>query len=128
MSISSCNHMCFHSCNGYHEPFFSKTMLGFTQQGCHKNIFALLLPFLGLPYPADLTPIEHIWDNLGQRVRHPTSLNELQARLQQVWNEMSQDITQSLYASMADHIASCIRARGVQQGIKLSVLLPFSLK
>ncbi|GFU78288.1 transposable element Tcb2 transposase [Trichonephila clavipes] len=33
-----------------------------------------------LPGPArspDLSPIEHIWDHLGRRVGHPTSLNEL---------------------------------------------------
>ncbi|GFW48916.1 transposable element Tcb2 transposase [Trichonephila clavipes] len=50
-----------------------------------------------LPWPArslDFSPIEHIWDHLGWRVEHPTSLNELEARLQQTWNEMSQDIIQ----------------------------------
>ncbi|GFV60669.1 transposable element Tcb2 transposase [Trichonephila clavipes] len=33
-----------------------------------------------LPWPArspDLPPIKHIWDHLGPRVEHPTSLNEL---------------------------------------------------
>ncbi|GFU75635.1 transposable element Tcb1 transposase [Trichonephila clavipes] len=59
----------------------------------------------------DLSPIEHIWDHLGWRVGHPTSLNELEARLQHIWNEMSQDIIQNLYASIPDRIASCIRAR-----------------
>ncbi|GFU57461.1 transposable element Tcb2 transposase [Trichonephila clavipes] len=37
-----------------------------------------------LSWPArspDLSPIEHIWDHLGPRVGHPTSLNELEARL-----------------------------------------------
>ncbi|GFV75523.1 transposable element Tcb2 transposase [Trichonephila clavipes] len=36
-----------------------------------------------LPWPApspDLSLIEHIWDHLGRRVGHPTSLNELEAR------------------------------------------------
>ncbi|GFS84836.1 transposable element Tcb1 transposase [Trichonephila clavipes] len=51
-------------------------------------------------------------DHLGQRVGHPTSLNELEARLKQMWNEMSQDIIPNLYASMPDCIVSCIRARG----------------
>ncbi|GFX35961.1 transposable element Tcb2 transposase [Trichonephila clavipes] len=40
-----------------------------------------------LPWPAyspDLSPIEHIWDHLEWRVGHPTSLNELEARLQQI--------------------------------------------
>ncbi|GFW75561.1 transposable element Tcb1 transposase [Trichonephila clavipes] len=68
-----------------------------------------------LPWPArppDLSLIKHIWDHLGRRVAHPTSLSELEARLQQIWNEMSQDIIQNLYASMPDRIASCICARG----------------
>ncbi|GFX91563.1 transposable element Tcb1 transposase [Trichonephila clavipes] len=84
-------------------------MLGLTQQGCHKTLRTVPT----LPWPAqspDSSPIEHIWDDLGWRVGHPTSLNELEARLQQIWNEMSQDIIQNLYASMPDRIASCIRA------------------
>ncbi|GFW21033.1 transposable element Tcb2 transposase [Trichonephila clavipes] len=45
----------------------------------------------------DLSPIEHIWDHLGWRVGHFMSLNELEARSQKIWNEMSQDIIQNLY-------------------------------
>ncbi|GFW77841.1 transposable element Tcb1 transposase [Trichonephila clavipes] len=93
-------------------------------QNCLRTVITL-------PWPArslDLAPIEHIWDHLGRQVGYPTSLNELEARLQHMWNEMSQDIIQNLYASMPDRIASYIRVRGVQQGIKSSVLLPFSLK
>ncbi|GFU56412.1 transposable element Tcb1 transposase [Trichonephila clavipes] len=74
-----------------------------------------LLTVTILPLPArfpDLFPIEHILDRLGRRVRHPTILNALEARLQQIWNEMSQDIIQNFYASMPDRIASRIRARG----------------
>ncbi|GFT12154.1 transposable element Tcb1 transposase [Trichonephila clavipes] len=72
-----------------------------------------------LPRPAqssDLSPIERIWDHLGRRVGHPTSLNELEARLQQIWNEMSQYIIQNLYASMPDRIASCILYRRSSTG------------
>ncbi|GFX26982.1 transposable element Tcb1 transposase [Trichonephila clavipes] len=68
-----------------------------------------------LPWPARspyLSPIEHIWDHLGRRVWHTTSLNELNARLQQIWNEVSQDIIQNLYASMPDCIASRTCGRG----------------
>ncbi|GFX06950.1 transposable element Tcb2 transposase [Trichonephila clavipes] len=78
-----------------------------------------LCTFTSLPGPArspDLSQIEHIWDHLRRQVRHPTSLNELEARLQQIWNEMSQDIIQNLYASIPDRIASCIRARGGSTG------------
>ncbi|GFX37664.1 transposable element Tcb1 transposase [Trichonephila clavipes] len=72
-----------------------------------------------LPWPARspyVSPIEHIWNHLGVRVGHPTSLNELEARLQQILNEMSQDILQNLYASIPDRIASCIHPRGGSTG------------
>ncbi|GFX44691.1 transposable element Tcb1 transposase [Trichonephila clavipes] len=59
----------------------------------------------------DLSPIEHTWDHFGCGVGYYTSLIDLEARLQQIWNEMSQDIIQKLYASKTDRIASCIRAR-----------------
>ncbi|GFT91639.1 uncharacterized protein TNCV_686671 [Trichonephila clavipes] len=98
--MTSCQDMCCHSWNGSQELFFNKTMFGFTWQGCHKTV------------SADLSPNEHIWDHLGRRVGHPTSLNELEARLQQIWYEMSQDIIQSLHASMPNRIALCIHARG----------------
>ncbi|GFU18071.1 transposable element Tcb1 transposase [Trichonephila clavipes] len=88
-------------------------MLGLTQQGCHKTVSALTVTTVSLPARSpDLSPIEYIWDPLGRRVGHPTTLNELKARLQQIWNEISQDIIQNLYASMPDRIALCIRARG----------------
>ncbi|GFV78287.1 uncharacterized protein TNCV_94471 [Trichonephila clavipes] len=42
-------HVLSLSYNGSQEPFFNKTMLGLTRQGCHKTVSALLLPFLGQP-------------------------------------------------------------------------------
>ncbi|GFX48771.1 hypothetical protein TNCV_3479551 [Trichonephila clavipes] len=69
----------------------------------------------------DFSQIEHIWDHLGRRVGHPPSLNELEARLQQIWNEMSQGIIQNLYASMPDRIALCIRARKGSTGKRKSL-------
>ncbi|PRD30834.1 UNVERIFIED_CONTAM: hypothetical protein NCL1_25221 [Trichonephila clavipes] len=56
MSMTSCNHMCCHSCNGSQEPFFNKTMLGLTRERCQKTVSALLLPFLGLPDPQICLP------------------------------------------------------------------------
>ncbi|GFX88992.1 uncharacterized protein TNCV_2852921 [Trichonephila clavipes] len=49
--MTACNHMCCPSCNGSQEPFFNKTMLGLTRQGCHKTVSALLQPFLVLLDP-----------------------------------------------------------------------------
>ncbi|GFW23869.1 transposable element Tcb1 transposase [Trichonephila clavipes] len=80
-------------------------------QDCLRTVTTLLWPARS----PDLSPIEIIWYYLGRRVGHTTSLNELEARLQQIWNEMSQDI-QNLYASMPDHFASCIRSSGVPTG------------
>ncbi|KFM74986.1 Transposable element Tcb2 transposase, partial [Stegodyphus mimosarum] len=77
-------------------------------QDCLRTV--ITIP--GAARSPDLSPIEQIWDHLGRRVGHPTSLNEQEAGLQQIWNEMSQDIIQNLYDSMPDRIVSCIRARG----------------
>ncbi|GFW65808.1 transposable element Tcb1 transposase [Trichonephila clavipes] len=77
-------------------------------QDCLHIVTTLALPSRS----PDVFPIEHIWYYLGWRVGHPTSLNELEARLQQIWNEMSQSIIQNLHASMRDHIASCICTKG----------------
>ncbi|GFV53075.1 transposable element Tcb1 transposase [Trichonephila clavipes] len=114
--MTSCNHMCCHSCNGSQELFFNKTMLGphmaKVSQDCLHTVTTL-------PWPArspDLSPIEHISDYLRRQVGHLTSLNKLETRSQQIWNEISQDIIQNLYASMPDRISSCIRARGGSTG------------
>ncbi|GFW39087.1 histone-lysine N-methyltransferase SETMAR [Trichonephila clavipes] len=61
-------------------------------QNCLRTVTTLPSP----AQSADLSPIEYIWDNLGRRFGHLTSLNELEARLQQMWNEMSQDIIQNI--------------------------------
>ncbi|GFU63297.1 transposable element Tcb1 transposase [Trichonephila clavipes] len=87
-------------------------MLGLTRQGCHKTVTTLPRP----PRSPDLSPIEHIWDHLRRRAGHPTILNELDSRLQQVWNKMSQDIIQNLYALMPDRIAFGIRGIGGSKG------------
>ncbi|GFV12622.1 transposable element Tcb2 transposase [Trichonephila clavipes] len=54
--------------------------IGMVLQDCLRSITTL-------PWPAsspNLSPIEYIWNHLGRRVGHPTSLNELEARLQQI--------------------------------------------
>ncbi|GFU16551.1 transposable element Tcb1 transposase [Trichonephila clavipes] len=73
-------------------------------QDCIRTVTTLPWP---IRFP-DLSPIELIWDHLGRRVGHPTSLNELEARLQQIWKELHHA---EVVCSMPDRIASCIRAR-----------------
>jgi transposase len=59
-----------------------------------------------LPWPAlspDLTPIEHLWDKLGRRVRHrqnqPETLQELRDPLVHEWNNIPQAFIQRLIGS-----------------------------
>ncbi|GFU55620.1 uncharacterized protein TNCV_3193191 [Trichonephila clavipes] len=85
--MTSCNHKCCHSCNGSHNPFFNKTMLGLTLQGCHKTVYALLLLFLGLPDPqiclqSSISGIYHQDTSDMERnvLRHHTELVCLNAR------------------------------------------------
>ncbi|GFT55833.1 uncharacterized protein TNCV_566941 [Trichonephila clavipes] len=78
--MTSSNPMCCHSCNGSQEPFFNKAMFGLTRQGSHDCLRHVTVP----PWSAQslyLHPIEHIWDHLGRRAGHLTSLNELETRL-----------------------------------------------
>ncbi|GFS87823.1 transposable element Tcb2 transposase [Trichonephila clavipes] len=96
-------------------PPFNKSMLDLTarvSQDCLRNVTTF-------PWPSrspELSPIEHIWNHLRRLAGHPTSLNELEAMPPQIWNKMSQDMIQNLYASMSDRFASCIRAGGGSTG------------
>ncbi|GFY23270.1 hypothetical protein TNCV_3939661 [Trichonephila clavipes] len=83
-------------------------MFGHTQQGYHKAVFAPLPPIPGLLYPQ----ISHQSSLSGRQIGQPTTLVELEACLQQLWNEMSQDIIRNLYDLMPARIKSCICARG----------------
>ncbi|GFV14325.1 hypothetical protein TNCV_807571 [Trichonephila clavipes] len=67
----------------------------------------------------------HVWDHLGRRVEHSTSLNE----------GYSKYGTKFLKTSYRTRMPRCpivsyrtFVLEGVEQGIKSSVLLPFSLK
>ncbi|GFT54311.1 transposable element Tcb1 transposase [Trichonephila clavipes] len=93
-------------------------------QDCLNTVTTLPCPVRS---PA-LSLIEHIWDHLGGRVGYPTSLNEQEAMLHQIRNEMSKDIIPNLYASMPNRIASYIPSRGVQKTIKSSSFFDFFSK
>ncbi|GFS70847.1 hypothetical protein TNCV_2897821 [Trichonephila clavipes] len=51
------------------------------------------------PWPTrfpNLSPIEHIWDHLGRQVGQPMSLVEQEARIKQLWCEISKCIIRNL--------------------------------
>ena len=59
-----------------------------------------------LPWPAlspDLNPIDHVWDELGRRVRNglnpPETLDELRWALIQEWNNIPQTFIRNLIGS-----------------------------
>ncbi|GFV37507.1 hypothetical protein TNCV_4968491 [Trichonephila clavipes] len=71
-----------------------------------------------LPWPAyspDMSPIEHVWDLVGQRLardpRPAASKDELLLRIQTIWNSLPQANIQNLFDSMLRRIAALIAAR-----------------
>lgn len=72
-----------------------------------------------LPWPAlspDMNPIEHLWDQLGKRVRNrvhtPENLQELAAALVEEWENIPQQNVANLIRSMPRRLETLIRARG----------------
>ena len=72
-----------------------------------------------LPWPAlspDLNPIEHLWDELGRRVRNglnpPETLDELRRALIQEWNNIPQTCIRNLIGSMRRRCQAVTNARG----------------
>jgi hypothetical protein len=72
-----------------------------------------------LPWPAflpDLSPIEHLWDELGRRVRHrqnpPETLQELHDALVHEWNNIPQSFIQQLIGFMRRRCEAVVAARG----------------
>ena len=72
-----------------------------------------------LPWPAlspDLSLIEHLWDELGRRVRHRQipreTLQELCDALVHQWNNIPQTFIQRLIGSMRRRCKAVVAARG----------------
>ena len=71
-----------------------------------------------LPWPAlspDLSPIEHLWDELGRPVRHRKNpretRQELRDALVQEWNNIPQPFIQQLIGSMRRRCIAVVAAR-----------------
>ena len=72
-----------------------------------------------LPWPArspDMSAIEHVWDEMDRRLRRspnpPATLQQLQQRLQQIWNNIPQHCHARLVHSMRRRCVACINAAG----------------
>ena len=78
----------------------------------NNNIVPLDWP----PYSPDLSPIEHLWDELDRRVRRrrntPNTLRQLQTALLEEWENIPMKKINALVNSMQRRIRAVINARG----------------
>ena len=72
-----------------------------------------------LPWPPtspDLSPIEHVWDQMKQSLRKmdplPRNTQELKESLNYLWLTYPQNSIKTLIYSMPRRIRKCIKARG----------------
>ncbi|GFV21672.1 transposable element Tcb2 transposase [Trichonephila clavipes] len=74
-----------------------------------------LRPFQTLPSPArcpDLSPVEHVWDQLKRQMPSCHSEHDLELSVQDLWTYLPQDNIRCLINSMLDRVAACIAAGG----------------
>ncbi|GFU10106.1 transposable element Tcb2 transposase [Trichonephila clavipes] len=70
---------------------------------------------LTLPWPArspDLSPVEHVWDQLKRQMPSCHSVHDLELAVQDLWVHLPQDNIRCLINSMPDRVAACIAAGG----------------
>ncbi|GFV55474.1 transposable element Tc1 transposase [Trichonephila clavipes] len=71
--------------------------------------------FQTLLWPArspDLSPVEHVWDQLKRQMPSCPSLHDLELAVQDLWAHLPQDNIRCLINSMSDRVAACIAAGG----------------
>ncbi|GFT20263.1 transposable element Tcb2 transposase [Trichonephila clavipes] len=71
--------------------------------------------FQTLPWPArspDLTPVEHVRDQLKRQTPSCHSVHDLELAVQELWAHLPQDNIRCLINSMSDRVAACIAAVG----------------
>ncbi|GFY35010.1 hypothetical protein TNCV_5043861 [Trichonephila clavipes] len=77
-----------------------------------------LCHFQTLPWLArspDLSPVEHVWNQLKRQMPSGHSVHDLELAVQDLWAHLPQDNIRCLINSMPDHVAACITAGGVVQ-------------
>ncbi|GFW40509.1 transposable element Tcb2 transposase [Trichonephila clavipes] len=74
-------------------------------------------PFLnGLPDSSmagrspDLSPVEHVWDQIKRQMPSCHSVHDLELAVQDLWVHLPQDNIRCLINSMPDRVAACIAA------------------
>ncbi|GFY33556.1 transposable element Tc1 transposase [Trichonephila clavipes] len=68
-----------------------------------------------LPWPArspDLSPVEHVWDQLKRLMSSCHSVHDLELAVQDLWAHLPQDNIRCLINSMPDRVEACIAPGG----------------
>ncbi|GBN13732.1 hypothetical protein AVEN_226954-1 [Araneus ventricosus] len=68
-----------------------------------------------LPWPArspDLSPIEHVWDQLNRQMPLLHSVHDLEVGVRDLWVHLPQDYIRRLINTMPKRVAACIAAGG----------------
>ncbi|GFX38101.1 transposable element Tcb2 transposase [Trichonephila clavipes] len=60
----------------------------------------------------DLSPVEHVWDQLKRQMPSCHSVHDLELAVQDLWAHLPQDNIRCLINSMPDRVAACIAAGG----------------
>ena len=93
----------------------------FQQDSARCHISRVAMNFLNenhirtLPWQTlspDLNSIEHLWNEVGRRVRRPESIDQLQRALTDEWNNIPQAFVMRLIGSMRRRCLAVIIARG----------------
>ena len=97
---------------------FSRTMLDHRLR-VSSWIFSVMRMcwwWLGPRMSPDLSPIEHVWDEMDRRLRQrpnqTVTLQGLGEALQEAWQEIPQASNANLVASMSHRYQECVNARG----------------
>ncbi|GFU65273.1 uncharacterized protein TNCV_2226701 [Trichonephila clavipes] len=78
-----------------------------------NNVFKDMTSYHGLPGHQIFSPIENVWDALGEgNCRGPEIQGELTAQMQRLWQDLPQGVISDLIESMPRQISACIAARG----------------
>jgi hypothetical protein len=107
-------------------PYFRRVNnVLFQQDNARSHIANVSIDFLDdsqvdlLPWPPrspDLSPIEHVWDLMGQRLTNlhnpPLTLAALRHEIQVAWDSVPQDEINHLIRSMPRRVRECIGSRG----------------
>ncbi|GFX04361.1 transposable element Tc1 transposase [Trichonephila clavipes] len=91
----------------------------FQQDNSRPNTAKVAQDFLRhfqfLPWPAlspDLSPLEHVWDQLKRQMPSCHSVHDLELAVQDLWAHLPQGNIRCLINSMPDRVVACIAAGG----------------